>query len=424
MPKFKYYYLDDILTQPRYYHLTRVNFALSFFMNNQLRICLYFQVHQPLRLRRDINIFSELESLRSIYDETLNQEIIRKVEAKCYLPMNGLLERLSEKLGTKFKAAFSFSGVLLEQLDSKVLESFSELLRRNSFELLTETYFHSLSFLFSKDLFVQEVEAHRRMMLEKLGAEPVPVFRHTELIYADELSQWVKEQGMIGVLAEGAQERFGPKFPVSLHGLPVLLKNYVRSDDIAFRFSNKKWKHYPLTPKKYLKLLQEESQKGNSTFNLFMDYETFGEHQWDDTGIFDFFAEFVELFLAEGGEFILPSEQAIEIAKSKSQTLYSCPEYSSWADEDRDLSAWMGNDMQKQALELLYSSWPKVLNSGNELLISCWKRLMTSDHFYYMSTKGEGDGAIHNYFSPYDTPYEAFVYFTNAYQFLMSHLDS
>ena len=384
-------------------------------------VCLYFQVHQPYRVKeysifeigKDIDYFSgDIES------NTANAKILKKVSSKCYLPTNKiLLELLSNH--PEFKITFSFSGIFLEQLEEyepEVLESFQKLVDTTQVEILSETYYHSLSFLYSKGEFREQVRMHKEIIQRLFGITP-KVFRNTELIYNNDVAKEIELMGFKGILAEGADHILGWKSPNFLYrpsdtsNIKLLLKNYKLSDDIAFRFSQESWGEWPLTASKYTDWINQINGNGNIV-NLFMDYETFGEHQWGETGIFEFLRHLPkEILKHSNNDFKTPSEL---IDSSTSQGTCNVEESISWADEKRDLSAWLGNDMQHEAITKIYSLGHKVLSSRDPKLIHIWRKLQASDHFYYMSTKQFSDGDVHSYFSPYQSPYEAFISFMNV----------
>lgn len=380
-------------------------------------ICFYFQVHQPFRLRNYNFDQIGFNHYYENYDQNLS--ILNKVADKCYLPTNAKLLELMTRHKGKFKVAFSLSGCALEQFElyrPDVLRSFQALLTSGYAEVLGETYYHSLSFLYSKDEFDRQTQKHREKIKVLFNAEPV-VFRFTELIFNNELAKHIASKGYAGMLCEGADKWLKGKSPNHVYrspGLPgfsLLLKNYQLSDDIAFRFSNRKWNNWPLTAEKFATWLHDHAADAE-TINLFMDYETFGEHQWKETGIFDFLDYLPEFVLGHPDfSFRTPSEV---MRAYKPRDVYDVPEYSSWADEERDLSAWQENEMQKEALEKIYALEKSVRETGNEDLIQVWGKLQTSDHFYYMSTKFWADGDVHKYFSPFPSPYDACVYYMNV----------
>lgn len=385
-------------------------------------ICLYFHVHQPYRIKRyrfydigkDDNYFNEGGE-----SDLNNERILNKVAGKCYLPTNRLLLELLEQY-PQFKVSFSITGVLLEQLEKhspKALESFQKLIDTGRVEILSETYYHSLAFLHSLEEFERQIDKHTEKIKEVFGVDKPNVFRNTELIYNNDIALFAEKLGYKGVLAEGADHILGwrsPNFvysPVNTKNIKLLLKNYKLSDDIAFRFSSKWWKEYPLTADKFANWVGRVNGNGN-VVNLFMDYETFGEHQWEDTGIFEFLRSLPgELLNHPDNDFVTPSEA---IKRYESFGEIDMQDFVSWADIERDLSAWLSNAMQNDALEKLYRLEKKVLASKKPELIEAWRRLTTSDHFYYMCTKWFADGDVHAYFSPYDSPYDAFRHYMNA----------
>ncbi len=386
-------------------------------------VCFYFQVHQPFRLRR----FSIFDRGSDYFDQHVNREMIRKVAAKCYLPANAVLYELIRRFEGRFRVAFSLSGVVIEQFQRympAVLTSFQKLAETGAVEFLSETYHHSLSFLYSRDEFAEQVRLHRKLMEDLFGQTPT-VFRNTELIYNNELAKAAAELGYKVVLCEGADHILGFRSPTYLYtppdlpGVKLLLKNYRLSDDIAFRFSDRGWAEYPLTAEKFANWVHQVNGNGY-VVNLFMDYETFGEHQWAETGIFEFLRHLPEaVFNLPDNDFRTPSQCAAAFPASGE---YDVPHMISWADVERDLSAWLGNAMQSNALHELYRLEPLIKQSGDDALLDDWRKLQTSDHFYYMCTKYFADGTVHKYFNPYDTPYDSFINFMNVLDNLRGRL--
>lgn len=395
-------------------------------------VCVYLQVHQPYRIKR-YRVF-DIGKNHSYFDDNSegnlnNRKIIRKVASKCYLPANRILLELIKKY-PGFKISYSFSGVFLEQLEEfapEVLASFQELVRAGSgrVEVLDETYYHSLSFLYSKDEFRSQVRLHRQKIEALFGLTP-RVFRNTELIYNNELAVEVERMGYRAILAEGADRILGwrsPNFvyrPKGAKKIKLLLKNYRLSDDIAFRFGQESWSDYPLTADKFASWLSGADTDGGLV-NLFMDYETFGEHQWKDKGIFDFLKALPgEIFKNPGSSFVTTAEAA---RKFTAVAELDVPDYISWADIERDLSAWRSNEIQHEALAKVYELEDRILVTGDRQLIDDWRKLQTSDHFYYMCTKYFSDGDVHKYFNPYESPYEAFISFMNVLHDLRLRLE-
>ena len=379
-------------------------------------ICFYFQVHQPYRLKK-YKVF-DIGNDHKYIDTKRNKEIFNKVATKCYLPANKLMLDLINKHGDRFKIAYSLSGVFLEQAEEynpEVIESFKKLVDTGNVEILDETYHHSLSFLKSKKEFKEQVMLHRKKVKDLFNVEP-KVFRNTELVYNNELAKSVEELGYKGIIAEGADHILGwrsPNFiyrPKTTSKIKLLLKNYRLSDDIAFRFSNKGWESWPLTATKYAQWINEINGNGN-VVNLFMDYETFGEHQWQDTGIFEFLKYLPEEILKHpDNNFKTPSEIIKEYDSVAELDIHNLI---SWADIERDLSAWLGNNMQHSAFNEIYKIENEIKESNDKELIEDWRKLQTSDHFYYMCTKWFSDGDVHKYFNPYDSPYESFINYMN-----------
>ncbi|MBR6066977.1 MAG: glycoside hydrolase family 57 protein [Bacteroidales bacterium] len=379
-------------------------------------ICFYFQVHQPFRLKK--YRFFDIGNDHSYYNDYENRTIMRKVAEKCYLPANQLMLDLVNEYGDNFKIAYSLSGTVIDQFElyaPDVLESFQKLFATGRVELLDETYSHSLSALRPEDVFDYQVNRHRRKVKELFGLQP-KIFRNTELIYSDEIGEKVAKLGYEGMLTEGARHIMGWKSPNYLYcnainpKLKLLLKNFKLSDDIAFRFSNQAWEEYPLTAEKYVAWLNA-IDPNEEVVNLFMDYETFGEHQWKETGIFDFMRALPEkVFKYSDYQFHTPSEV---VARHNPVGVLNVPYPISWADEERDLTAWLGNELQNEAFENLYKLFERVKELDDPELWRDWLYLQTSDHFYYMCTKWFSDGDVHKYFNPYSSPYEAFINYMN-----------
>ncbi|MFA6412340.1 MAG: glycoside hydrolase family 57 protein [Syntrophales bacterium] len=393
-----------------------------------LAICLYFQVHQPCRLKRytafDIGRDHDYE------DREENRRLLEKVAGRCYLPANALLLNLIRKYEGRFRVAFSISGVLLDQLTAyrpDVLESFQGLGETGCVEFLNETYYHSLSFLFSKDEFCAQVGRHRRKVKELFGQDG-KTFRFTELIYSNDLAREAESLGYEVILAEGAEVLLGDRSPNRVYRasgngggdendngaragrIKVLLRNYRLSDDISFRFSNRDWREYPLTAEKYAHWIHGENGAGK-VINLFMDYETFGEHQWAETGVFRFLEKLPgEILKHRDFVFATPAEIARTVEPGDS---IDVPELSSWADTERDLTAWQGNSLQQDAAGTLYGLERAVKACKDADLLDSWRKLQTSDHFYYMCTKWFADGDVHKYFNPYPSPYDAYINYMN-----------
>ena len=380
-------------------------------------ICLYFQVHQPSRLR--LYRFFDIGKDSHYYDDFANRTILRRVAQKCYLPMNALLLELIEANKGAFKVAFSVSGSVLEQFDRyapEVIDSFRKLADTGCVEFLSETYYHSLASLASPAEFKHQVLKHKAAIEHYFGVTP-KAFRNTELIYSDAIGEMVYDMGFKTMLTEGARHVLGWKSPNFVYsgaqasGLKLLLKNSSLSDDIAFRFSDRNWSDWPLTGEKYLSWVKAAAQN-DEIVNLFMDYETFGEHQKAASGIFDFMKFLPEVVLADGEfEFVTPTQAT---KKHKPVAELDVPDPISWADEERDVTAWLGNELQNDAFNKLNDQVEKLGILNDEALWSDFGHLQESDHFYYMCTKFFSDGAVHKYFNPYDTPYEAFINYMNV----------
>ena len=385
--------------------------------NSKKAICFYFQVHQPFRLKR--YRFFDLGHDHYYYDDYSNESIMRKIAGKCYLPANKILLDLIEKHKGKFKVTFSITGIAINQFRlyaPEVLESFRKLADTGMVEFLAETDAHSLASLKDRDEFVHQVSEHKEMVKKYLGYEPRS-FRNTELIYSDEIGSWVADMGFKAILTEGAKHILGWKSPNYLYcnainpRLKVLLRNFVLSDDIAFRFSNREWIAWPLTADKYAGWINKLAPS-SELLNVFLDYETFGEHNWKESGIFEFLEHMPGAILKKTPfKFMTPSEVA---DKLQPVSAINVQNPISWADEERDITAWLGNELQAAALEKLYSLKRKVYKCNDPLLLKDWDYLQSSDHFYYMATKFFSDGAVHAYFNPYESPYDAFMNYMNV----------
>src|SRR3989339_2016227 len=408
-------------------------------------VCLYFQVHQPYRLR-DLRITEIGKGTEPDYfDHEKNRSVFRKVAEKCYLPANRMMLSLLERY-PDFAIAYSLSGVFLDQCEEygeDVLESFRRLGATGRVEFLAETYYHSLSSIRDTEEFCEQTTLHIRKIEDLFGMTP-SIFRNTELIYSNDLAQTVRLMGFKGILAEGTDHLLQgrsanlpympPRFrlprskemliarhrplPQRSENISVLLKNYRLSDDVAFRFSDKSWVGFPLKAETFTDWLLGG---GGHSVNLFMDYETFGEHQWEDTGIFEFLRYLpVEFLKHPDNNFKTPSE-VVDTYETRGE--YDCHNFISWADLERDLSAWTGNEIQDAAMNKIYALGEKVKLTGNGKLLHRWRKLQTSDHFYYMCTKWFSDGDVHKYFNPYESPYEAFIAYMNVLQDLEMEID-
>ncbi len=417
-------------------------------------VVFYFQVHQPYRLRR----YSVFDTDPFYFDDSANRAILEKVAEKCYAPATRMMLDLIKRHEGRFRIAFSMTGSVLDQIERwapAVLDLFREAAETGCVEFLGETYHHSLAFLYSREEFVEQVALHTARVEELFGQTP-RVFRNTEFTYNNDMAHFVSEMRDAtggtrwkGMLAEGVDRVLAHRSPNYVYRPPstgegatpgrafaLLLKNYRLSDDIAFRFSNRDWAEWPLTPEKFAKWVDHVNGDG-SVCNLFMDYETLGEHQWADTGIFDFMDRLPAAILSAGkggNDFLTPGEALDRYAPVGE---YDCPHMISWADTERDLSAWLGNAMQSNALTEVFKMERSVRESHREAmrsggparvehdtqLLNDWRRLTTSDHFYYMCTKYFADGDVHRYFNPYDSPYDSYINFMNVLDNLRTRLD-
>lgn len=406
-------------------------------MSNRPSICMYFQVHQPYRLR-DLRITELGQGDIDYFDDEKNQQIFRKVAEKCYLPANALMLELLNTY-PDFKISYSLSGVFLDQCEEygpDVLASFQKLAETGKVEFLAETYYHSLASIASYEEYTLQVKKHVQKIAKLFGQTPA-VFRNTELIYNNELAHMARLMGFVGILAEGTDQLLAgrspnepfvpPRFrmPAEIEStvrknrplvrrsqtIHTLLKNYRLSDDVAFRFSDKSWMGHPLHADTFTDWLM---QSGGHSVNLFMDYETFGEHQWEDTGIFEFLRELPRIWQERSILCETPSEVIASWRKTQHENIYDAHTYVSWADMERNLSAWQGNPIQDTSLSVIYQIEEAVKQSGDRKLMETWRKLQTSDHFYYMCTKFWADGDVHKYFSPYESPYEAYRRYSHA----------
>ncbi len=383
-------------------------------------ICMYFQVHQPFRLN-NYTVF-DIGNNSQYYDAKRNEEICKKIAKKCYLPTNKILLEIIKQTNFKLKIAFSISGVALEQFalyTPEVIKTFKELAASGCVEFLSETYYHSFVFLHSKEEFLEQIKLHQKIIKKHFNQEP-KVFRNTELIFNNDLARFIALAGYKGILAEGTDTLLEGKSANVLYEiadnnsitanqqLKILSKNNKLSDDIAFRFSNKHWEEWPLTAEKYAHWIN--SSQGD-TINLFMDYETFGEHQWEDSGIFDFLRAFPEEILKnKNNHFLFPSEI---IQKYNPKGTINKDHFISWNDIEQDLSPWLGNKMQQTAFEELDLLGIMIKKTNDSQLIEDWRKLQSSDHLYYMCTEWTAEREVHKYFNPYGSPYDAFIIVMN-----------
>ncbi len=379
-------------------------------------VCLYFQFHQPMRLRR----YSVFDTDTHYFDTYRNAELLRQVAERCYGPVTRILLDLVEKFAGQFKFSCSITGLLIEQMKAstpELINRLAALAETGGVEFLNETYHHSLAFLYSRDEFREQVDLHARMVESLFGQTP-RVFRHTELIYNNDLAHYVDSLGRFdGILTEGADQVLGRRTPTVVYSPPhtdrlkLLLKHYRLSDDIAFRFSNRDWPEWPLTAEKFARWVGKTRDAGD-VCNLFMDVETFGEHQWAETGILKFLQALPAKLLEQQDLDFATVSEAMDRYGVHDE--FDVPHMISWADSERDLSAWLGNAMQSNALHELYKLEGPIKDTGDEQLLEDWRRLTASDHFYYMCTKYYADGEVHKYFNPYESPYDGYINFMNV----------
>lgn len=391
-------------------------------------IVLYMHVHQPYRIRHYtmFDTATKHDYFEAEYeDQESNERILHKVAEKSYIPTNARLLELLER-HPEFKISLSITGTVIEQLERwspQALQSFKDLCATGQVEIVAETYHHSLAFFYSRAEFEMQVKMHKDKVMQVFGQTP-QVFRNTELCYNNDVAYWADKAGYKGVLAEGWDPILdwrSPNFvyrPSYTNQIRLLMKNYKLSDDIAFRFGDQKWSEWPLTADKFANWLNADPNATN--FNLFMDYETFGEHQWEESGIFGFLSHLPGEWLKTAGNTFMTVSEVID--HNEPVDVIDVPDTITWADTERDLSAWLGNGLQTSSIAALYGLQEDIIRSGDFNLIEDWRRLQTSDHFYYMCTKYFNDGDIHAYFSPYKTPYEAYINFMNAYHDLKFRL--
>jgi len=374
-------------------------------------VVFYFKIHQPFRIKH-YTVF-DIEKNKDYFDDEKNKSYLDRITRKCYLPTLNIIYDLIKKTQGKFKVSFGITGTLIQQFQKwhpEILELFKKLSKTDSVEFIGETYYHSLASLYSLNEFKKQVLLHRNLIKDLFNQE-VKVFANTELIYFDNITKIVKDLGFEGILAEGVPwilEWRSPNFIYSdpEKNLKILLRNYKLSDDISFRFSARWWEEWPLTADKFATWLEAHNGNGE-VINLFMDFETFGEHQWQETGIFEFLKNLpFEILKRKDLDFALPFEA---ISKYQTRGIFSSKKPVTWADTERDLTAWLGNEMQKECVEILYSLEKDIPFYWKEI----WRKLQTADHFYYMCTKWFADGDVHKYFSPYETPYDAYLNYRN-----------
>ena len=388
-------------------------------------IVYYFQVHQPYRVRPFP--YEAIGAGEGPWDDWLNEDVAKRVTEKCYLPMNRQLLRAVERTDGRFRCAFSVSGTAIRQLAAwapEAIQSFRDLADTGAVEFLCETSRHSLAALADPEEFRAQVDEQRALLEEHLGVRPT-AFRNTELITDASVARQVKDLGFEVLLAEGADQLLHGRTAQALYGMagandfPLMLRDFPLSDDIGFRFSNRDWEGYPLlapTFNGWLEALPDD----RPFVGLFMDYETFGEHQSVDTGIFDFMDAMVDLAVeSDRLDFATPTEVARRESVVES---LEYPRPISWADEERDVSAWLGNHMQRSAHEAIYALGPAARACGDPELLNSWRDFTTSDHVYYMSTKCATDGDVHEYFSPYPSPHDAYLNVMNALEDLRRRL--
>ncbi len=375
-------------------------------------VCFYFKIHQPFRLKR--YRFFDIGNDHYYYDDFANDEIINRIAEQSYIPMANTLLEMIQNSGGEFKCAISISGTAIEQLQLYVPE-FIDLLKKladtKCVEFMSGTYSHSLASLEDPEEFMREVKMHDNLIRRQFGVRP-KVFANTELIYDDDISLLLTAMDFKACLTEGTKHVLGWKSPNYLYNssvapdLKLLLTNSKLSRDITENFNNTEWDEYPLTADKYvdwIAALPEEEQ----IVNLYLTMDTFGTFLPADTGIFDFLKALPRFGKEKGVKFSTPSEV---VKRLKPVAELNIPYPISDVDEARDVSAWKGNALQREALAKLYAIGERVNHCTDRRLKQDWEYLQSSDHFYYMATGKSAAGA----FSPYDSPFAAFTNYMNV----------
>lgn len=378
-------------------------------------VCLYFKVHQPFQLKR--YHAKDIDLLHSYEDIEADKAVINSLADECYLPSNEIILSNILKSKGKFKVNYSISGTVLELLllnRPDVIDSFKKIFATGCAEILSETYYNSLSYLYSKNEFQRQVKKHHALINELFGLSPV-VFRNAELIYDNKLSHYLDGMGLRGILCEGATEILKGRSPNHVYStvdngeLKLLLRNHVLSDDIAFRFDDTRWNEHPLTADKFADWIHQHPE-GTDVINLFMDYETFGIHKRKETGIFDFLDALpIEILKDANTAFSLPSEV---IAKNSDKDIFDVPHTISWENNSGKLNPWGENVMQNNTLKKIYSLENIVKKSRNEEALETWGKLQASDYFHFMA-KEEAKGENYKYVNPFDSAQEIYQYYTN-----------
>jgi alpha-amylase len=389
-------------------------------------IVLVFEVHQPHRLRKDFfwenkqfKRTKKKELFDYYFDRAANEEIFTRACNKCYFPSNQILLDLIDKYkGEKrqVKVSFSISGIFLEQCEmfsQDLLESFKQLSRTGCVEFLGQTYYHSLASLFPvREEFIEQAKMHQQTMQDLLGSTS-KVFENTELLYNNAIAKTVENLGYTGTFTEGVERILHGKSPNYLYRakgcekIKILLRNYKLTDDIGFRFSARWWSEWPLTADKYASWL---AGTPGHCINIFPDYETFGEHHWPETGIHDFLRHLPgEILKWWHLHMATPSEVVEKYGTGEEIDVPELGGTVSWADLERDASCWLGNTMQWAYYTNVRKLEPLVKETNDKELLEMWRYFQTSDHLYYMFTAGGGPGEVHSYFSPFNTPADAFV---------------
>jgi alpha-amylase len=377
---------------------------------------LSFKIHIPYRLQK---IDTSCLAYNKYFDSDANKKAVDKFSDECFLPANEiLLSQLKTHKG-KFKVSFSISGTAIELLQEyrpDVINSFKQLVKTGCVEFYAETYYNSLSWLYSRDEFRRQIQKHHELVKDLFGAEPV-VFRNTELIYNNDLSKFIAELGYKGILCEGLERILNGRTPNQTYAAPgngdfgLLLRNVGLSDDIAFRFDDPNWSEQPLTAEKYAGWLHKLGEN-TCNVNLFFDYETFGIHKKPGAGIFKFLEYLPSHVLAdEKWTFATPSEA---LDSCYPRDIYDVPKTISWEDKGRECCVSCENRMQNNTLRKIFSIEKMVHQSNIPGALECWGRLQSADHFYYMCNDGRDSNDAYRMLNPFGTVEEAYENYKNA----------
>lgn len=377
-------------------------------------LSLFFEVHRPMLLRT--YRFFDMGVDHNYLDDARNRTAMQRAAMNVYQPMNALLADLIRAHGNRFHVSFYLSGLAIEQMRSfapDALQSFRDLAATGCVEFVAGTYSDSLASLAGEEPFRDEVARHTEIIRREFGQTPRTLY-NTAMLYSDSIGAMAASMGYQTMLGEGARHLLGWKSPNYVYANPlnqklrVLLRNYRLSDDIAFRFSDTRWSEWPLTAEKYLGWIQGDR---GDTVNLCLDYDVFGSWQRADSGIFDFVRAFVDQAIGSGFTFVTPAESA---RAHQPIGILHAPHATSWADEERDTSAWLGNELQQEAFNKLYAQYEAVRQLDSPDLNHVWNFLQTADHFYWMGTKWFTEASRQNSNNSYGSSYDAFINYMNV----------